>query len=603
MLDDEGNEWARFAIDKREPIALKNMPAHLINAFIAAEDRNFFNHSGISIRGIVRSILVNLYHRKRMQGASTITQQLIRLLYFNAQKTFRRKVQEQLMALIVERQFTKEQILETYLNHICFGCGIYGVQAAAQRFWGIDAQDITPMQAATLAAIVRNPNYYCPLLHEDHTLTRRNIILHLMHTQGFLSEQEYQEAKMQDINLVRQNNNCIAPHFKETIRQEIEKLVGREQLYYGGLTIQTTLSCQIQKAAHAAFQEQVALLKNNIHEEIDGGLITLEVQSGAIKAMIGGFQSTSDNNYSHFNRATQARRQLGSGIKPIIYACAIAHGGAQFDDIEIDEPIVVKPHNKNWEPLNSNEKFNGPNKNWEPRNSNRRFEGPMTLANALSRSNNIIAIKTLLQHGIENTINLARAMGITEPMPAYPSLALGCIDVTLLQVTGTFNTFANNGTYIKPYCIKWIKNEWGTKIWHYQEKKQVAIEQKISNQVTQVLSLSIARICSLLGITLDFQAFYKTGTTNDSRNCWILGSTPQYTTGIYLGADNYKSLGENIFAIRTTFPMWYQLNKEIGSRPHKFSYDPRLKEIIIDAYSGKPTRATNKNAIKILVDR
>lgn len=233
LLDDQGNEWARFSLDRRQPISLHEMPRHLINAFIAAEDWQFFDHGGISWKGIMRSTLINAYNRRIVQGASTITQQLVKLLFFDSQRTFSRKIKEQVYSFLVERQFTKEYILETYLNHIYFGCGIYGVQAASQRFWGKNAADLTIDQSAVLASIVRSPNHYCPINSPKAAQSRRDVILKSMSKLKLISVQEYEQAVAQPVIILKNDTVLCAPHLKETIRLFLENLVGKEKVYTG----------------------------------------------------------------------------------------------------------------------------------------------------------------------------------------------------------------------------------------------------------------------------------------------------------------------------------------------------------------------------------
>src|SRR5579885_1277524 len=261
VLDDEGHEWTRFQLDRREPIPLEKMPKHLIQAFIAAEDWRFFEHAGISWKGIIRSALVNLYHGRKVQGASTITQQLVRLLYFDAKKTFSRKIKEQLVAIMVEAQFTKEQILETYLNHVCFGCGIYGVEAACQRFWGKKAADISLDEAAVLAAIMRSPSRYCPIINPLSAEKRRDVILHSMRKLNIITQEEYELAKSLPVK-VKDQDEPFAPHMKEMIRIFLEEQVGKTALYNGGLIIQTTLNRALQEKAQRAFARQFKQLRS-----------------------------------------------------------------------------------------------------------------------------------------------------------------------------------------------------------------------------------------------------------------------------------------------------------------------------------------------------
>src|SRR5581483_1216249 len=281
VLDDQGHEWARFQFDCREAVPLEKIPPHVIKAFLAAEDHTFFSHKGISWRGILRSIIVNLWRGRKAQGASTITQQLVRLLFFNAKKTYSRKIKEQIFALLVEFQFSKEQILEAYLNHVFFGCGIYGVQAACQRFWGKDVAQVTVDEAAVLAAIMRSPNKYCPLMYPLSAQQRRDIVLERMYKLGFITKQQYQEAVARSVVVQKNTSNQCAPHLKEMIRKKL--------LYTGGLVIQTTLNVAVQNLAQREFEKQIKQLRSGRLGNVDGALISIDVKTGGIKALIGGF--------------------------------------------------------------------------------------------------------------------------------------------------------------------------------------------------------------------------------------------------------------------------------------------------------------------------
>jgi penicillin-binding protein 1A len=566
LLDDEGKEWARFQLDRREPISIGRMPKHLINAFLAAEDHNFFSHSGISWKGILRSTLANLYYRRIVQGASTITQQLVKLLFFDAQKTFTRKVKEQFYSLIVERQFTKEQILETYLNHVYFGSGIYGVQSATQRFWGVPVEKISVDQAATLAAIVRSPASYSPLLAPSSSQQRRNVILHSMFRLRHITEKQYEEAKKIPLTITAQRSDECAPHLKETLRQSLEEMVGRQQLYSGGLVVQTTINKAMQLQAQSSFIDQFGKMRKNLQEAVDGGLLSIDVQTGAVKAMVGGV----DFETSKFNRAWQAHRQMGSIFKPIIFAAAVEQGSS-FVDLEIDEPFELVVNNQVW----------------APQNSTQRFDGPMTLARALSSSNNIISVKTLLKVGCQRVKELGEKCHIPGLQP-YPSLALGCVDITLKEAAGFFNVFANNGVYVEPHLISWIKDEWGNKIFKYQQKSEYVMASRVSSQVVKVLGIGMERMrLRTKNAWVDGESIGKTGTTNDSRTCWFCGSTPTITTAVYVGCDDNRSLGESIYARGTAFPIWFGLHKTITSSKKKFSYDSSLREVMVNAWTGK----------------
>ncbi len=566
VLDDQGNEWTRFQLDKREPISLNKMPAHAIQAFIAAEDWDFFTHSGISWRGIARSIFVNLYRGKRAQGASTITQQLVKLLFLDSKKTFERKIKEQVCAILVEQQCSKEQILETYLNHIYFGCGIYGVQAACQRFWGISISEITLDQAASLAAVLCSPINYCPLLAPQACQKRRNIILQSMLKLKYISDDQFKQACAVSLK-VQEEPSVIAPHLREALRLFLEEHLGKDELYRNGYVIQTTINSTMQRKAERIFHEQCAMLKNNLLSDIDGGFISMDVHTGQIKALIGGY----DFNTSKFNRALQAKRQMGSIFKPLIYAIALQQG-ISFADTDIDEPFSLMQQNGS---------------SWSPRNYDQKFNGKITLAYALSHSNNIVAIKTLLKTGISPVIELARACHLQGPFFNYPSLALGCVDATMSEAIGMFNVFANSGVYVEPHYIKWIKDAWGKKIWKSKPMHNQVMPARIAGQVSKVMEAALERVRLWWPDSwMASQGISKTGTTNDSRVCWYAGCTPELTTLIYIGCDDNRSMGKDIYPLRTAFPIWLNFNKAFPSKQKHFVYDPSLVEQFIDDRKG-----------------
>ncbi len=583
VLDDQGKELARFQLDRREPIKLEQMPPYLIQAFLAAEDRSFFAHAGISWRGIIRSTLVNVYHGRKVQGASTITQQLVRLLFFDNQKTFRRKVKEQLFALLVEMQFSKEQILETYLNHVYFGCGIYGVEAACQRFWGKHALDITIDEAATLAGIMRSPSNYCPISHPLSAQSRRDVILQCMLQVNAITRDEYAAAKAVKLKVVRQDKDYCAPHVKEMVRLFMENVVGKDKLYTGGFVIQTTINRAMQNLAQEIFDAQLRKLRSGALANVDGAFMSMEVKTGEIKALIGGVDFAT----SQWNRAMQAKRQIGSTLKPLVFAAAIEEG-VSFADTHIDEPIALTQANGTV---------------WTPDNFNEEFAGRMTLAHALSTSNNMIAIKIFMQTGADKVIKLAQRCHVVGPFQPYPSLALGCVDATLKEVVGMFNIFAHDGIYVEPHYLRWVKDAQGTKIWKKTVTPERVMTSRVCGQVTKVLGLSLQRVYNTYPQQwIDGQAISKTGTTNDSRTCWFTGSTPELTTAIYVGRDDNSSMGRDVFPLKTAFPIWIAFNRALPLKQKKFYYDPSLHEVVVNKYTGRVIRnVDNKDAITLMM--
>jgi penicillin-binding protein 1A len=581
LLDDEGNKWAKFQLDRRDPVDDERVPQHLVNAFIAAEDWTFFAHSGISWKGIIRSMAVNAYYGRRAQGASTITQQLVKLLFFDSQKTFTRKIKEQVYAILVEQQFTKDQILHTYFNHVCFGCGIYGIEAASQRFWSKHAHELSIDESAVLAGIICSPARYCPLVYPLSAERRRNLVLTKMRKLDFISQQEYDDAIKRCVDVKDKTMDSYAVYVKEMARTLLEDIVGKSALYSGGLHIKTTINKKMQCAAQEAFLGKMEELRKEFSDDLEGGIIVIDRKTGEIKALVGGVDFVS----SKFNRAIQARRQIGSTFKPLIYAVAM-DSGMQWSDTDNDEPLEIIQNNTIWAPKNYNKKFNG----------------QITLAYALSHSNNIVSIKTFLRLDAQKIISLAKQAGMKGMFHAYPSLALGCVDGTLSEVAGMFNIFANDGVYVEPHLFSWIKNRWGERIYKAKIGKEKIITGVIAGKVASVLALGLGRVKNMYGAKnwIDSQAISKTGTTNDSRTCWFVGSTPTLTTAVYVGYDDNRSMGQDVYPIRTAFPIWLAFNKAVEQTEKIFSYDSSLQRIVIDEYTGNPSQLGIKGAISVL---
>lgn len=582
VYDDEGKEWERFQLDRRDPISIKVMPEHLIQAFIAAEDWAFFSHHGLSWRGILRSLVVNIRHGRIVQGASTITQQLVKMLFYDSRRTFKRKLKEQFLTLLVERQFTKEHILETYLNHVYFGSGIYGVSAAAQRFWGKTVQELEPQESALLAAVVCSPGHYSPLLFPYSAQQRRNVVLRKMHTLHFISETELTQLRTLPLNIVSSFSRAFAPYVKEYIRMVVEEKFGKEQLYYGGLAIRTTLNRKIQLDAEEVFKKRFVDLRAKYGADLNGALISMDRATGEIKALVGGVSFAE----SQFNRALQGRRQQGSVFKPLVYATALEKGMSLLDRAA-DEPFQWKQGSSVW----------------EPRNHNRRYMGEMTLARALSFSNNVISAKVIVSIGPDWVVDMAQRCHLTGFIPAYPSLALGCLDSPLVEVVGMFNIFANAGVYCEPHLILSIKDAWGKILYRAQPVKERVISMRIASQIGQTLALGIDRKRKSGMPWIDSMAITKTGTTNDARVCWFAGSTPEITTVVYVGCDDNRPMGKNVYPVHTAYPIWLDLHLRIPTARKHFSFDPALQSVLVDWRTGMivPRTYESSDVVSLLI--
>lgn len=391
-----------------------------------------------------------------------------------------------------------------------------------------------------------------------------------MHALGFINDDLYASSCATTLALQKYEHHDSALHYKEMVRIFLEQLVGKQALYHGGFIVQTTLSSSMQEIAEQAFKKHHATLTTTVGNTIEGALITVEKKSGQIKALIGGADFTS----SKFNRALQARRQIGSVIKPLLYAAALL-AGRSLTDVEIDEPFELMQNNGIWRPNNWDLKFNG----------------PITLAYALSRSNNIVSVKTLLKIGAESVIELAKKSHFEGPFHTYPSLALGCIDASLKEVVGMFNIFAHDGKYVEPHYICWVKNQWGTKIFKHTLSEEQVLSPCISGKIAKVLELGLERIRKIFPHDrwVEGQAISKTGTTNDSRTCWYVGSTPGnpgYTTGLYIGFDDNRPMGKNVYPIHTAFPIWLALHCSIAPTCPHFAYDSSLREVVVNERTG-----------------
>ncbi|MFH1643624.1 MAG: PBP1A family penicillin-binding protein [bacterium] len=584
VLDDEGKELFRFDLDKRAPVTFDKLPPVLVKAFVATEDHNFFNHCGISFKGILRSILVNLYKRQKVQGASTITQQLARMMFLYYDKTFLRKFQEMFLALQIEKQFSKEKILELYVNNVFFGQGIYGVQAACKRFWNKSVTEIDLEQAAVLASVTRSAKIYSPLNSTFMSQKRRDLVLHSMLKLNFITHEEYQQAIKKELSINDfLSGNPIRLYLKEWIRNWAENNWGKDILYKKGLKIKTTINSKMQEVAENVMSQSIKKLRENLEPELNGGLISIESNTGKIKASIGGL----DFKESQFNRSFQAVRQIGSAFKPIIYTTALQNG-MKMNDIEIDEPFELPIDQENV---------------WRPKNWTNRFEGPMTLLKALSFSNNIITIKVFLKTGAKKIIELAKKFGIKRGLQPYPSLALGVAESTVEECAAAFNVFANSGEYVKPYLFEWVKNQWDKKIWQNEEARHNILDLKTNSKMINALSYRMKRARNYFGAQnwINCESIGKSGSTNGASSVWFVGSTPQFTTAVYLGRDDNKPMGKSVFASSTSLPVWYSFNKQIDTTKKHFYIDPNLKEIIVDWNTGLPLKDKMENsAVTIL---
>jgi penicillin-binding protein 1A len=568
VFDRNGAVLGGFYIEDRVPIPLSEMPDHLIQAVITSEDRRFYEHWGINLTAVVRAALSNLRAGGVTQGASTITQQLARNLFLDQSRTLERKLKEMVLAVRLEREFSKDEILSLYLNRIYFGEGAYGVQAAARRYFGKDVADLTLAEAAMVAGLPANPSLFSPVRHPEAARARRNRVLGGMIAEGVVAPESYRDAVDDSLEVLPSGSGTgEAPYFLEYVRRLLVNRYGTESLYEDGLQIHTTLDIDLQRTAEASLEKQLRAIEAQedydetfeLYQEngpaapasktpyLQGALIAIEPQTGQILAMVGG-RSWQD---SKWNRAAQARLQPGSAFKPFIYAFALQQG-ARTNDIIIDEPVRYQTNSRDTTEV------------WEPRNFKEEFEGPMTLRYALAKSINVPSVKLIDELGPQRIVDFSRRLGMRGHIPPYLSLALGTAEVTPLDVASAYGTFANQGIHVSPGALRRVEDRFGRII---AELRPVTTE--ILDERSNSLLVSILQSVFDWGTAVaapyvhDFHspAAGKTGTTDDYTDAWFIGFVPRCVCAVWVGFDEKRSIGTKMTGAKVALPIWVDFMK------------------------------------------
>ena len=520
----------RLFQENRNWVKLDVVSPWMVKAILAAEDDRFYDHSGIRPVSIFRAVLVDIFHRGARQGGSTITQQLARNLFLTKEKTIVRKAKEAILALRLERIYTKEQLLEMYLNTIYMGHGAYGIDSASKKYFGKAPGKLSITESAVLAGLVAAPETYSPFRNPSRSKTRKDYVLKRMLDLDWISKSDYDTSVNDVPKLVKREANRSnlslkdSPHFVSYIL--FNKLLpnyGTEMVYRGGLKVHTTIDLDLQKKA----EDLVSKMK------YEGALVALDPNTGEILALVGG----RDFDASKFNRATQAFRQPGSAFKPIVYATALENGYRAVDHL-LDAPLIFP---------------NG----WKPGNYGSKYDGEVTLMDALARSINTVAVRLAQIDGVSRVVEMARRMGISTPhLPEDLSLALGTASVTPLEMCVAYSTFANNGYKVEPYGIKEIKGKSGESIEQNGPKLANAI-----SVTTAVTTRSMLEQVAMWGTgakaRIDgHQTFGKTGTTNDWTDAWFAGGIPGLVVVVYVGNDNHTPLGGKTTGTIAAVPVW-----------------------------------------------
>ncbi|MFB3922423.1 MAG: PBP1A family penicillin-binding protein [Terriglobia bacterium] len=667
LYADDGTPIGSFALERRVIVTYDQIPKVLRDAVLSIEDKHFESHWGVDVIRVVRAAITDLMEWRRAQGASTLTMQLSKKLFFTPEKSFRRKFQEVLIAIQIERHFTKQQIFTLYCNQIELGHGNFGFAAAAQFYFGKRLDQLTLPEAALLAGLPRTPTGYSPLIYPERARQRRNVVLAAMLENGKISEEQFRQARAAPLNLsIQRWTNSLAPYFVEDARLFLEKKYGAEAVHEKGLRVYTTLDATLQRAAERALQDGLreydkrhgwrgpeqniikdpptlpngllATLETYTHPDwrkplevgallhglvtdvksdsalvrfgeltakvtrpdfawtgktspyeaftsgdvdlfqikeikgqtlhvtldqrpqVQGALVAIENSTGAIKAMVGGY----DFEESKFNRARQAERQSGSSFKVYVYAAALLDGANPFDTI-LDAPVS----------------FPSASGVWSPHNYDNKFLGNITLLHALAESRNVPAVRLLSRVGVDKVIKLCRRFGITSRLVPNLPLALGASDLTLLEHTSAFTTFPDDGVHISPRMIERVTNYEGRVIDDFAPEVADVIPAPIARLETSMLREVFMTGTAVRAKSLaeKYPLAGKTGTTNDFVDAWFIGFSPSLTAGVWVGFDDHRTLGAKEEGAKAALPIWMEFMEEaLKNRPAEdFAHSPLLR--------------------------
>jgi penicillin-binding protein 1A len=719
VLDRHGELIGQYFVQRRQLVRIEEVPEHVIHAFVASEDGRFFEHAGVDLTAILRAAWANLLHGRIEQGASTITQQLVKNVVLTHERTWSRKLREVMLALEVERRLSKEEILLTYLNEIYLGNGSYGIGDAAQSYFGKEVSELDLAEAALLAGLPQRPSAYSPIRHPEAAESRRQYVLQRMFEGGLITSDQYVSARMDPPKIVPESRTLHAPayaaYFIEEVRRELVERIGSTRLYRGGFVIETTQDLELQRAAYESMRSGLEALDHRqgwrgpqrrvrseawaaelealgreggwddrraisdvadgktswpglvlgaatdargkevawvglapgvvVHVEVEpvtwgeqpasegpetrilhvgdvaafrlgkvadevvvelvqeptveGALLSVDVQSGDVLAMVGGY----DFGRSEFNRATQARRQPGSAFKPFVYAAAVESGYTQ------SSPVLDSPNLYFDEATQST---------WRPRNYGRRFLGWLTLRSALTKSINNATVHLASRVGIDRVVAMARRLGVHSEMRRDLSLALGTSEVSLLELTRAYAAFPAGGKRVHTRFIRRVRDRDGAILFENSslhdsladseaagsELDGAAEEQVVSPQVARVMTDLLHGTVSDPGATggrarsLGRAVGGKTGTTNGNRDAWFVGFSPEIATGVWVGFDRPRSLGGGETGGRAALPIWVDyMGEALSDRPKReFSMPEGVVFARVDRRSGKLTASNGQFA-------
>lgn len=579
VLDRAGNFVSRLAVVRRVNVPLSDVPVPVRQAFVATEDRRFYNHHGIDWHGLVRAVVRNIRAGGVREGFSTITMQVVRNTFAVRRyrgRSFRQKLLEMRLSRLLERNLTKNQILELYLNVIYLGNGVYGVEAASRDLFGKSVSQLTVTQGAVLAALPKGPSAYTPRRSPRRALARRNLVLRLMAREGYIPEASVAHYSKTPLVVAR---NEWRPDMSgdsyaiDAVRDVVDSVLKSGSLDVNDLTVYTTLDARAQTAADRAVRRQAAVIQQESPRRgshVEGAMVALDPRTGDIRALVGGRTFERGG----FDRALLAHRQPGSAFKPFVYATALAAGYTPASEVD-DAPISIKIGNTVW----------------SPKNDGGEYGGHVTFRRALMRSENTAAVRVSQLVGIPAILATAHRYGIQSELPNVPSAALGALEVTPMELVTAYAPFANGGWRVTPRLVRRIQTADGQVLWGSDNKRTRVMDPQDAYQITSMLQSVVnygtGNVIRDLGV--DGLVAGKTGTTNDGTDVWFMGYTPTLVAGFWFGYDTPRSLSYNASGGRLAAPAWadfYTNGWDEPDPPNAWQPPPGMTPAVIDARTG-----------------
>jgi len=548
VYDDNDELLTELHVERRIFVPLAHIPQTLRDAVIATEDRRFYSHFGVDPIGVARAVYQNYRRGRFVEGGSTITQQLTKVLFLTPDKSLERKMKEAALALELERRYSKDRILEMYLNQVYFGNGAYGVEAASRTYFGKSVTELSVKEAALVAGLPRAPTTYSPFEHSEAAKRRREVVLRRMVEYGALKDADAKKLARADLGLIPpERRRTTGQYFLEFVQQTLEAKYGADMVFKGGLNVYTTLNPTMQLVAEQSLRDGLKALEGRSKtarpgEHPEGAVVTIEPQTGYVRAMVGGY----DFFRSEFNR---------SAFKPFVYVAALESGFTPASRVD-DAPVSYA--------------IGGTGQTWKPENYDRKFRGPTTLQQAVEESINVVTVKLQEQIGLSRTVRVARRFGITSPLDVNLSLALGTSDLTLLELTSAYAALANQGAWLPPTTVRYVTDAQGKLLEESSPEAKEAVTPETAYVITHMLRGVVERGTGVAAKALGRPIAAKTGTTNDYSNAWFVGYTPRVATGVWIGYDRPRSLGKDETGSRVAVPIWVAyMGKVLGDSPRE----------------------------------